>query len=122
MKKITALFFLITTPFLALADDPVAAGTTAAAQPDMFGQTLFMMAVLFAIFYFLLIRPQQTQQKKHKERINALKKGDKIIGAGGIFGTIIGINEEKAVIKIGENAKIEILKDSITTILGEEKE
>ena len=120
MKKFSALLFLAVIPLCALAEDPLPASTQS--PGDMLSQTLFMMAVLFGIFYFLLIRPQQKQQKKHKDRIEALKKGDKIIGAGGIFGTIIGINEEKAVIKIGENVKIEILKDSITTILGEEKE
>ncbi len=93
-------------------------------QPDpgaMFWQTILMFGMIFAVFYFLLIRPQQKQRQKHEERVNQLKKGDKVITAGGIHGSIIGLKDDIAVVKIAENVKIEIQKSSISTILSEEQ-
>ncbi len=85
------------------------------------GNMMLLMGSIFAIFYFLLIRPQQKQRQKHDDRINQLKKGDKVVSAGGIFGSIIGMKDEKAVIKIADNVKIEVLKSTITHIVGEEE-
>lgn len=94
-------------------------GTQSATQG--MGSFLLMMGSIFAIFYFLLIRPQQKQRQKHEARVSSLKKGDRIIAAGGIYGSIIGMKDDVAVIKIAENVKIEVLKSSITHILGEEE-
>ncbi len=97
-------------------------GTTATPDPMQgIGQMMLLMGSIFAIFYFLLIRPQQKQRQKHEDRISQLKKGDKVVGGGGIFGSIIGIKDEKAVIKIADNVKIEVLKSTITHIVGEEE-
>ncbi|RJP21794.1 MAG: preprotein translocase subunit YajC [Candidatus Omnitrophota bacterium] len=87
----------------------------------MFWQTIMMFGMIFAVFYFLLIRPQQKQRKKHEERVNQLKKGDKVITSGGIHGSIIGMKDDIAVVKIAENVKIEIQKSSISTILSDEQ-
>ena len=51
-------------------------------------QGIIMMVVIFAIFYFILIRPQQKKMKEHKKMVDALKKGDEIVTAGGIYGTV----------------------------------
>ena len=100
-----------------------AGGAAAPAQDPWAGmsQFLIMMGSIFAIFYFLLIRPQQKQRQKHEEQINSLKKGDRVIAAGGIYGSIIGTKEDIAVLKVAENVKIEVLKSSITHILGSEE-
>lgn len=84
---------------------------------------LLMMAVIFSIFYFILIRPERKKRQQHEERVNSLKKGDRIITSGGIFGKIVGMKDKEgaAVIQIAENVKIEILKSSISTILDEDK-
>lgn len=116
------LFVLTTIAAQAYAQGGAPAGGAAAPDPTQgMGTFLIMMGSIFAIFYFLLIRPQQKQKQKHEEQVSSLKKGDRVIAAGGIYGSIIGIKDEKAAIKIAENVKIEVLKSSISHILGEEE-
>ena len=69
---------------------------------------LIPLALMFAIFYFILIRPQQKKQRDHQSMLKALKTGDQIVTAGGIYGTIIDIDEHKVKIKIADNVKIEL--------------
>jgi preprotein translocase subunit YajC len=83
-------------------------------------QFVMMMGVIFVIFYFLLIRPEKKKREEQEQKVNSLKKGDKIITAGGIYGSIVGVKDDIAVIKIAENVKIEILKTAISTIVGDE--
>ncbi len=72
-------------------------------------------ALLFLVMYLLLIRPQRKKQKEHDALITRLKKGDKVVPSGGMFGTIFAIDEERnrVVLKIGDNVKLEFLKTSI---------
>ena len=81
-----------------------------------------MMVAIFAIFYFLLIIPQKKQQQKLAQSIANLKKGDKIIVAGGIVAEYISDKEggRVAIVKLGENTKIEIIKSSISAVVSEE--
>ena len=81
-----------------------------------------MMIAIFAIFYFLLIRPQKQQQKKLAQSISELKKGDKIIIAGGIVAEYVSDKEggRIAIVKVGENTKMEIIKSSISAVVTEE--
>ena len=75
----------------------------------------FMPIILmFAIFYFLLIRPQQKKQKELQNMIAGLKKGDKVITTGGLLGTISSIQDDYVVLAVGgSDTKIEILKSAI---------
>ena len=81
-----------------------------------------MMVAIFAIFYFLLIRPQKKQPQKLAQSIANLKKGDKIIVAGGIVAEYISDKEggRVAIVKLGENTKIEIIKSSISAVVSDE--
>ncbi len=83
---------------------------------------LLPFALVFVIFYFLLIRPQRTKQKKHAGMVEALKPGDKIITSGGIHGTIMGVQEDKIELRIASNTKIDISKNAISVILGAKTE
>ncbi len=85
-------------------------------QSGMFG-FLAPMVLIFAIMYFLIFRPQAKKQKKQQEMINALKKGDRVVTAGGIHGTIAGIKEKEniLVLKIAENVKVEINRGSVSS-------
>lgn len=76
---------------------------------------LGFFALLFLVMYLLLIRPQRKKQKEHEALIASLKKGDKVVTSGGMFGIIFAIDEERnrVVLKIGENVKLEFLKTSI---------
>ena len=71
--------------------------------------------LIIVIFYFLLIRPQQRKQKQHREMLSTLGKGDRVVTNGGMFGTIVGINEKEniVVLRVGENTKVEFLRSSI---------
>tara|TARA_Y100000996_G_scaffold390883_1_gene352449 strand:+ start:328 stop:615 length:288 start_codon:yes stop_codon:yes gene_type:complete len=69
------------------------------------------LILIFVIFYFFLIRPQQKKVKEHKAMIESLKRGDKVITSGGITGTIERIiDNEKVEVEIAENVKVEIVK------------
>ena len=73
------------------------------------------MGLLFVIMYLLLIRPQRKKQKEHDRLLGELKKGDKVVTTGGMFGTIFAIDDDRnrVVLKIGDDTKLEFLKSSI---------
>ena len=72
------------------------------------GVPIFLMQIvaIFAIFYFLLIRPQRKQQKAHQEMLKQLAKGDSVVTSGGIIGVIVHATEEALTIRTGENTRI----------------
>ena len=74
----------------------------------------FMPIILiFAIFYFLIIRPQKQKQGDHQKMVQALKKNDDVITVGGIHGTIVNVKDNSVVLRIADNTKIEIQKSAI---------
>ena len=72
-----------------------------------------MIILLFAIMYFFMIRPQRKQQKELDKFRSELKKGDKVVTAGGIYGTVDEVKERSVLLKIDENVKIKIDKASL---------
>ena len=76
---------------------------------------VIMFGIIFLVFYFFMIRPQQKKQKDHQAMLTSLKKGDKVVTNGGMFGVVWGIDdkENKVVLKFGEDLKIEFLKSAI---------
>jgi len=81
--------------------------------------TLIMFGLIFFIFYFMILRPQQKRQKERQKLLNEMKKGDKIVTAGGIHGKIIALEDKTALVEIADNVKVKIEKASIGTVLGE---
>ena len=75
--------------------------------------------ILFVIFYFLLIRPQQKKAKEHREMIANLKKGVRIITSGGIYGTIISLDETTIGLEIAEKVKIKITRGNVAAVASE---
>jgi preprotein translocase subunit YajC len=71
------------------------------------------IVLMFVIFYFLLIRPQQKKAKTHQEMINNLKKGDRVITSGGIYGLITSLDESNATLEIAEKVRIKVTRGSI---------
>jgi preprotein translocase subunit YajC len=71
------------------------------------------LIIIFAIFYFILIRPQQQRQKKHKEMLESLKVGDKVITIGGIYGIIREIKGDVFTLEISKDIKINTTKNAI---------
>ena len=80
------------------------------------------LILIFVIFYFFLIRPQQKRVKDHKTMVESLKRGDEIITSGGIIGTIERVMEDDRIeVVIGENVKVQIIKSTITSLLKKEE-
>ena len=80
------------------------------------------LILIFVIFYFFLIRPQQKRVKDHKAMVASLKRGDEIITSGGIIGTIDRVMEDDRIeVTIGENTKVQIIKSTITSLLKKEE-
>ena len=74
------------------------------------------IAFIFAIFYFLVIRPQQQKQKEHDNMLKKLEKNDEVITAGGVHATVISVGDKTAMIRIAENVKVEVEKASISQV------
>ena len=80
------------------------------------------LILIFVIFYFFLIRPQQKRVKDHKQMVENLKRGDEIITSGGIIGNIEKIMEDDRIeVNIGDNVKVQIIKSTITSLLKKEE-
>ncbi|MEA3328540.1 MAG: preprotein translocase subunit YajC [Candidatus Omnitrophota bacterium] len=75
--------------------------------------SLMPIILIFIVFYFLLIRPQQKRQKEHSQMLSELKKGDRIVTNGGIYGMITNVKEKTLMLKIDENVKIELQKSAV---------
>jgi len=83
---------------------------------------VLMMVGIFAIFYFLLIRPQQTRQKKWAAMLETIKSGDRVTTSGGIRGTVLSIKDDAVVLRVPpDNIKIEVARSSIVSLTTEEE-
>ena len=80
------------------------------------------LILIFVIFYFFLIRPQQKRVKDHKAMVESLKRGDEIITSGGIIGTIDRVMEDDRIeVIISDNVKVQIIRSTITSLLKKEE-
>jgi preprotein translocase subunit YajC len=78
--------------------------------------------LIFVIFYFLLILPQQKRQKKLKVMMEALKKGDKVVTSSGLWGTITNLGKETVTLQVADNAKVKIQRDHIARLRSNDEE
>ena len=80
------------------------------------------LILIFIIFYFFLIRPQQKRVKDHKAMVESLKRGDEVITSGGIIGTVERVMEDDRIeVLIGDNVKVQIIRSTITSLLKKEE-
>lgn len=79
---------------------------------------IFMIIAIFAVMYFLMIRPQQRQKKQHQSMLSQLSKGDKIVTTGGIHATVVGVKDSTIIAKIAENVKVELNRSSISQVVS----
>jgi preprotein translocase subunit YajC len=75
------------------------------------------LVLMFAVFYFLLIRPQQKRQRERNNMLDALQKGDNVITIGGIHGTIVEITDDKATLKVSENVRLQFERTAINAVV-----
>lgn len=92
-----------------------------AAQPPLI-VSLAPVIAIFLIFYFLVIRPQQKQMKEHKAMLDALKKGDRILTAGGLYGVVLSLRGPDIEVKIAENVRVLMTRASITKLANPAEE
>jgi preprotein translocase subunit YajC len=80
--------------------------------------SLVLMALIFAVFYFIVLMPARKQQKKKDAMIAALKKGDRVVTAGGIHGTVAAVEDTVVLLKVAENVKLRISKSAVGGVIA----
>ena len=97
--------------FTLLADAPASGQTSSPLN------TLVPLLCVFAIIYFLMIRPQSQRQKQHDALVKAVKTGDKVITSSGIHGMVTNVKETTLIVKIADNVKVELEKSSVGSVV-----
>lgn len=78
--------------------------------------------LIFALFYFLLIRPQQKRQKQHRLMLEALKKGDKVVTNGGLLGTVAAVTKDVLTLQVADNVRLRVLRSEIMSLQEETRQ
>lgn len=79
--------------------------------------TLIMFGAIFAIFYFMIIRPQQKRAKEREKLLSAIQKGDKVVLTSGLYGTVAGLEEKTCLIDVGNNVKMKFDRSAIASVI-----
>ncbi len=108
-----SLFNFVTEAY-AMGPAPQAGGQAGGAQGMI--ASLLPLILIFVVFYFLLIRPQQKKAKEHRQMLENIKKGDKVVTAGGIYGVVDSVGNNTIVLKIAENIKVKFGKGYISAV------
>lgn len=75
------------------------------------------LVLIFAVFYFLLIRPQQKRMKEHKAKVEAVRRGDRVVTGGGIIGTVTKVEDTQLQVEIAEGVKVKVAKATLSDVL-----
>ena len=102
--------------FISTAYAQAAAGAPGGGMESL--MSLAPLVLIFVVFYFLLIRPQQKKLKEHKSMLDALRRGDKVVTGGGIVGTIVKVADDEATVEIAETVRVRVLRSTITSVLA----
>ncbi len=86
---------------------------------NLFMSPLFLIVIMFALIYFMFIRPQQKKQRAHREMVNRLKAGDKVVTTGGIHGIIQAVKAGTVLLKVDDKTKLEVSQGSISNLRGD---
>ena len=78
---------------------------------------LLPILLIFAIFYFLIIRPQQKRLKQHQDKVNSIKKGDTVVTSGGVYGKIVKVADDILEVEISKGVVIQVVKSTISEVL-----
>ncbi|SMX50470.1 preprotein translocase subunit YajC [Maliponia aquimaris] len=81
--------------------------------------SLFFMVAIFAIFFFLVIRPQQKKMKQHQNMVNALRRGDQVVTQGGLIGKVVKVKDEREIeVEIAEGVRVRVVKATVAQVLS----
>ncbi len=93
-------------------------GEGAGGGGDLMGM-LLPMALIFGVFYIMMIRPQQRKEKERRRMIENVKKGDRVMFGGGLFGTVVNAKDQTLVIKVADNVKVEAARGAVSRVFAE---
>ena len=85
-------------------------------QPSMLA-SFIPLILIFLIFYFLLIRPQQKKQKEHKVLLDSIQRGDEILSSGGILGKVIKVDNDKLTVEIAKGVNVSIIRSTVADVI-----
>ena len=105
---------------LAFAQEVAQAPVSTPGQSPL--MSLMPIALIFVIFYFLLIRPQKKQQQEHVKMLEGLAKNDEVVTSGGIYGTIVNLQDDIATLRVDDNTRIKVQKGSISKLKKKKEE
>ena len=88
----------------------------AAQQPSMLA-SFIPLILIFLIFYFLLIRPQQKKQKEHKILLDSIQRGDEILSSGGILGKVLKVDNDKLTVEISKGVNVTIIRSTVADVI-----
>jgi preprotein translocase subunit YajC len=113
------MFYLL----LLLAEAEKAPTTSTPSAPSPFGDMLIPIMAIFALFYFLILRPRDREKREQQAMLNSIKKNDKVITHAGIYGTVVSVSEkeDEIVVKVDDNVRLKMLKASIMRNLTNEE-
>lgn len=94
----------------------------AAGSTGQMVSTIVTFGLVFVVFYFLIIRPQNKKQKDMQKMISAVKKGDKVVTIGGVHGTVQAVKEGTVVVKVDDDCRIEFTKSAIASVVVQKAE
>lgn len=99
------------------------AGQSESPSPvNPFMSMLPMLIAFFAIMYFLMIRPQQKRERERRQMLASLSKGDNVITTGGICGSVVGLSEDRVVLRVDENVTMEFVRGAIAQVLPKDSQ
>lgn len=93
-----------------------------AAEGPSFLVTMLPLLLIFVVFYFFIIRPQKKREQERQDMIEAVKKGDKIITAGGVHGTVTQVDDDSFLAQVDTNVKLRIDKNAVARVAGKDKD
>ena len=97
--------------------NPAWAQGSGAAAPGGGYESLILIVLMFAVLYFLMIRPQMKRAKEHKTMIDALQKGDEVVTTGGILGRVTRINENYVTLEIADQVEVQVQRPAVQLVL-----
>jgi preprotein translocase subunit YajC len=99
-----------------ISDAWAEAAPAAAGQPDLLG-ALMPFAILFVVFYFLLIRPQQKRAKEHTKMVDNLAKGDEVVTGGGLVGKVTDLGDNFIEVEVADNVRVKVQRQMLASVL-----
>ncbi len=112
------MYYKVEQGTITISKEVLNLGSIIAVKGQMIGSIIWLV-VLFAIMYFLLIRPQQKEQKERAEMIRSLKPGDKIVTMGGLIGVITKVEDLSVKVRVAEKVEVDVLKTGVARVLNE---